>query len=129
MILLVALAAALWLGVVQVLAADRYEATVVVVDETSRVGVNPTTEKLDFGDLSRDFSARRVVTVSNNGPIGVRVLVIKTGLIAELIEVDSANFRLKPGQSREISFSLRIPPSAPTGQLRGGVMVLKIPFL
>src|SRR3989344_9346822 len=40
-----------------VLDANKYRATVHVIEGQGRVGVNPTTELLDFGDLSPGTSA------------------------------------------------------------------------
>ena len=37
--------------------ANKYSAQVLVIEGEGRVGVNPTTERLDFGDLSRGTSA------------------------------------------------------------------------
>ncbi len=53
--------------IVQVAVADRYSAQVLVIEGEKKVGVNPTTEKLDFGDLSADTSATRFVTLTAGG--------------------------------------------------------------
>ena len=43
--------------------ANKYQATVHVIEGEGKVGVNPTTERLDFGDLSPGTSAIRRVDI------------------------------------------------------------------
>src|SRR3989304_7486380 len=67
--------------------ANKYQAGVRVVEGEGRVGVNPTTERLDFGDLSRGTSAVRTVTIKNGTIMPMYVVMVKTGKIADLVEI------------------------------------------
>ena len=62
--------------IVQVAVADKYSAQILVIEGEKKVGVNPTDEKLDFGDLSADTSATRYVTLSAGG-VNAFVSVLK----------------------------------------------------
>src|SRR3989304_6855723 len=67
--------------------ANKYQTVVRVVEGEGRVGVNPTTERLDFGDLSRGTSAVRTVTIKNGTIMPMYVVMVKTGKIADLVEI------------------------------------------
>src|SRR3989344_9481597 len=77
--------------VVQYLNAARYDALVQVIEE-DRIGVNPTGERLDFGDLPRDKSAVRTITLQSKGNTGAYVIVWKRGAIADLLDVNKNFF-------------------------------------
>src|SRR3989344_1810913 len=92
--------------------ANKFKATVHVVEGESVIGLNPTTEKLDFGDLSRGTSAVRRVEVKNNIPFSTYVLMFKTGEIGSLIDISKNFFRLKPREETKIEYSVYMPASA-----------------
>ena len=123
----------IWLIAVQVMAADRYQAVVVVVEGENKVGINPTTERLDFGDLSRDNGSSRFInlTASQNCFLclgGEKYIMIwKFGEISELMKVDKNNFVLKPGEDQRVEFSVYAPVSAPYKEYTGKVWVIKWP--
>ena len=48
--------------VVQIINAAKYKMVVNVVDGKNIMGVNPLTESLDFGDLSRNNGMTRYIT-------------------------------------------------------------------
>ncbi len=124
-IVIIALA---WFAGVQIMAAERYRAVVNVIEGVDKVGVNPSAERLDFGDLSRDTGASRFVVLKNNGRIAKSVLVVKRGKIAELMKTSQpAKFTLKPGEEIKLEFNVRIPVSAPYGKYEGSVLLFKWP--
>jgi hypothetical protein len=111
-----------------VLDANKYRAQVQVIEGEGKVGVNPTTESLDFGDLSRGTSAVRRVSVSNGTRMPMYVMVWEFGSISDLMEIEPNYFRLKPGEERKIDFSTYIPASAEIGKgYRGRVYLFKVP--
>lgn len=117
----------LFLVIVQIVVADKYEAQVLVIEGEKKVGVNPTAERLDFGDLSADTSATRFVTL-NAGGMDTFITVVKFGKIAELIKLSENNFTVKEGDEKRLEFSLYMPPSAPAGEkYTGRVWIFKIP--
>lgn len=108
--------------------ANKFRATVHVVEGESVIGVNPTTESLDFGDLSRGSSAVRRITLKNNTFMPVYVKVVKLGGIADLIDVDKDKFKLAAKQEVTIEFSLFMPASATIDSTYSGrVMIFRMP--
>ena len=118
-----------WIGTVQYFAADKYNAVVRVQEEDRGVGVNPTTEELDFGDIPKGNGLMRFVTIENNGGMDVYVKIIKTGSISDLIEVSRNDFVLSSGDSAKIEFLLEMPISANKEEYKGKVMIFKLPKL
>lgn len=113
--------------IVQIAVADKYKAQVLVIEGEKKVGVNPTDEKLDFGDLSADTSATRYVTL-NAGGASAFVSVLKFGSIAELIKLSENNFTMKKGDEKKLEFTVYMPPSAPVGEkYTGYVWIFKTP--
>lgn len=111
-----------------VLDANKYSAEVNVIDGEGRVGVNPTTESLDFGDLSRGSSAVRRVDIVNGTSIPVFVSVLKIGGIADLMKLDHNNFELGGGAQTQLEFTTYIPASAQVGDnYTGRVFIFRIP--
>lgn len=106
--------------------AARYEA-LVQVKEGNTVGVNPTGERLDFGDLPRDKSAIRHVTLENKGSWDTQVIVWKRGDVSDLIKVSKNNFVLESGKTEKLEFSLYVPNSAEYRYYNGSVVIFRIP--
>ncbi len=126
-ILIVALVL-VWLVGIQVMAAERYAAVVNVIEGTDKVGVNPSSDRLDFGDLSRETGASRFVTLKNTGGRAKQIWVVKTGSIAELMKSDKPDwFTLAPGEEVKLELTVRIPVSAPYGKMSGTVTIFKWP--
>src|SRR3989344_3932885 len=70
--------------------ANKYQATVHVIAGEGKVGVNPTTERLDFGDLSPGTSAIRSVDIENWTTISMYVAIVNFGSINALMEIKNA---------------------------------------
>lgn len=129
-VILIAVLVLVWVLGVQVMAAERYAAVVNVIEGTDKVGVNPLSDRLDFGDLSRETGASRFVTLKNTGGRAKQIWVVKTGRIAELMKSDRADwFTLAPGEEVKLEFTVRIPVSAPYGKMSGTVTIFKWPKL
>ena len=108
--------------------ANKYRAEVRVIEGEGKVGVNPTTERLDFGDLSRGTTAVRRVTLENGTFMPMYVMVWKLGNLSELMDIDRESFRLAPGKTQEVNFTTYMPASAEIGkQYTGRVYIFKIP--
>jgi hypothetical protein len=108
--------------------ANKYAAQVKVVEGEGRVGVNPTSELLDFGDLSRGTQAVRTVTVSNESFMPFFVSAWRFGGISGLMDLDMNNFLLRKGTEEELNFNVYMPASAQTDRVyTGRVLVFKIP--
>ena len=117
----------LTVGLVQVLVADKYQAQVLVIEGEGKVGVNPTAEKLDFGDLSGDTSAARYITL-NAGGMDTHIYIWKFGSIAELMKLSDNNFTMEEGDEKKLELSVYMPLSAPVGEkYTGRVWIFKVP--
>lgn len=126
-ILLVILAVIIFIAIIQISVADKYTAQVQVIEGEKKVGVNPTGEKLDFGDLSADTAATRYVTLKASG-INTYIMVWKFGSIAELIKLNKNNFTMKKGDEEKLEFTLYMPPSAPIDKKYAGyIWIFKLP--
>lgn len=112
--------------VVQYINAAKYPALVQVINE-DRIGVNPTGDALDFGDLPRDKSAVRTVTLESNGNTGAFVVVWKFGDIADLVKISKNYFTLEPHTTEKLEFSTYIPNSAEFKYYKGKVVIFQIP--
>ncbi len=116
--------------VVQVVLAQKYKATVLVIEGEKKVGVNPTSESLDFGDLSHDTSAVRTVTLKSGGNGDTYVYIMTFGALSDLIKISENNFVLKSGQEKKVEFSVYMPVSAKIGErMNARVWIFKLPKL
>ena len=129
LVALFVIAVFVWVGAVQYMAADKYSAVVKVQEEDKGVGVNPTTEELDFGDLPKGNGLMRFVTIENGGEMDVYVKIVKTGGISDLIEINKNNFVLSSGDSVKIELLLEMPISANKEEYKGKVIIFKLPKL
>ncbi len=112
-----------------VLDANKYSAQVLVIEGEGRVGINPTTESLDFGDLSRGTSAIRRVGIENQTPIPMWIAVVRVGKISELMDLNKNYFTLSPRSADRIEFTVYMPASAQVGsKYTGRVFIFRIPI-
>lgn len=115
-------------AIVQFINASKYEMTVNVVEGENVLGLNPTTERLDFGDLSRNNGIARQVSIENGGgTFGIFVAAFKFGELASLVKLDRNFFVLKPGEEAKISLEVFIPPSAEIRKYDGKIWIFRIP--
>lgn len=118
-----------------VLDANKYRMQVLVIEGEGKVGVNPTSELLDFGDMSRGTESVRTVTLNNGTFMPMYVLVWQRGGLSELVKVTDKNtgegakaFKLEPNTEVKIDFMARMPASAQIGdKYTGNVIIFKIP--
>ena len=110
--------------------ANKYPALVRVVAGGDKIGVNPTDQALDFGDLSRGTSAVRRVAIENGTGLPLYVFAVRTGSIRTLIKLDKNYFRLPAHAADKIEFSVYMPASAEIDRVYDGrVFLFKIPIL
>lgn len=113
--------------IVQIINAAKYKMVVNVVEGENIMGVNPTAEKLDFGDLSRNNGMTRYVTLKSNGNTSAYVWILSWGNISQLVKISDKSFVLKGGEEKKVSFEINIPPSAPIKKYSGWTWVFRIP--
>ena len=113
--------------VVQIVNAAKYKMVVNVKEGENVMGVNPLTESLDFGDLSRNNGMTRYVTMKSGGGISTYVIVLKFGEISDLVKISKSAFTLKPGEEVKLAFEIQIPPSAQIKKYSGRVWIFRLP--
>ena len=108
--------------------ANKYRATVHVIAGQGKVGINPTTEALDFGDISPGTSAIRRVDITNGTPIPFFVIIVPLGSISDLMKTSQNFFTVKGRTTTKVEFNVFMPASAPINQtFNGRVFLFKIP--
>lgn len=112
---------------VQVVNAAKYKMVVNVVEGENVLGVNPMTERLDFGDLSRNNGMIRYVSMQNGGGMPIYVIAWKFGNISELIKLDQNYFTLNSGEEVKIAYEIHIPDSAQIQKYSGWTIVFRLP--
>lgn len=115
----------IWFSAIQLMAAERYKAVVNVIEGENKMGINPSAEKLDFGDLSRDTGSSRFVLLKNTGKRDKVIRVLKYGSISEIMKVEKNNFILKPNEEIKLEFHVQVPVSAPYKKYSGTVIIFK----
>jgi len=113
--------------IVQFLNASYYKIFVNVVPGENVMGLNPLTENLDFGDLSRNNAMTRYVNLKSGGKMSSYIIIWKFGSISPLVKIDKNYFTLNPNEEIKVSFSVNIPPSAEVKKYSGKVIVFKLP--
>ena len=111
---------------VQYLNAAKYQALVQVIAE-DKIGVNPTGERLDFGDLPRDKDAVRTVSLESKGDTGAYVMIWKFGEIGDFLKPDKNYFTVQPHTQVKVEFTVHIPNSAEFKYYKGRVVIFQIP--
>jgi len=113
--------------VVQVVNAAKYKMLVNVKEGENIMGVNPLTESLDFGDLSRNNGMTRYVNLKSGGGTSVYVAVFNLGEISDLVKIDRNFFTLKPGEEVKLAYEIQIPPSAQVKKYSGWTIIFRLP--
>lgn len=112
---------------VEVIAAQRYRVTVQVVDDAT-LGINPLDDSLDYGDMPLGAGQTRFVTLSNDSERAAYIWVVTIGSAGKLIKVDRSHFVLAGGETQQVGFAMRVPPSAPKKRYTGTVHIFRLPY-
>ena len=111
---------------IQYINAAKYPALVQVIKE-DRIGVNPTGDALDFGDLPRNRSAVRTVELKSDGNTASYIIIWKFGDISDLVKLDKNYFTLSGHTTEKVEFRIFVPNSAEYRYYRGKVIIFQIP--
>lgn len=126
-IILIIVAIILLVAIIQIINSAKYKMVVNVKEGENIMGVNPLTDKLDFGDLSRNNGMTRYVTLKSSGNASTYIIVWKFGGISDLVKIDKNYFVLKPGEEVKLAFEIQIPPSAEIKQYSGWTIIFRLP--
>ena len=111
---------------IQYINAAKYPALVQVIKE-DRIGVNPTGDALDFGDLPRNRSAVRTVELKSDGNTASYIIIWKFGDISDLVKLDKDYFTMSRHTTEKVEFRIFVPNSAEYRYYRGKVIIFQIP--
>ncbi len=128
-VILVIIAIIVVFAIVQVVNAAKYKMLVNVKEGENIIGVNPTAEALDFGDLSRNNGMTRYVELKSGGGTSVYVAAFNIGGISDLVKLDRNFFVLKPGETVKLAYEIQIPPSAEVKKYSGYTVIFRLPKL
>ncbi len=126
-VLLVAFFAVLFIAF-EARATEIISVEVTIIPESSSVGVNPTTERLDFGDMSPGSSQTRHISLENNGLVPTRVAIIILGDVGGFIKLSKNSVTLGRGDATQVDLLLTVPQSASVKRYSGRVLVLRFPW-
>lgn len=126
-IILAAAAMILLFAAIEVINASKHQMVVNVKEGENIMGINPSADSLDFGDLSRDNGMTRYINFKNGGDAPVYIAAVKFGEISDLVKTDPGSFVLKPGDEKKMGFEIRIPASAETRKYSGWVWIFRLP--
>lgn len=87
-------------------------------------GLNADTDSINFGMLMPGTSGERAIFLNNNATYPLKVLILKSGYIAEWVKISENNFILKEKENKEIIFEAFIPKNINFGNYTGKVKVI-----
>ncbi len=105
-----------------------YPSQVIAKAAGEAIGINPLTDRIDFGDIPQGQSIGKTVIMENEGAVPNQINVFIIGGIGDLVKVEPSSFTLEPGESRDIDMRLTMPASAtPEKKFTGRVFILRLP--
>lgn len=127
-LVLVLLALVIALVAFEARATEIFSVQVNVVPGENIAYFNPTTEQLDFGDLSRGAGQTRHITLSNDSVIPNRVYIMVLGDIGDFIKISDAFLTLDSGEVTQVDLTLVVPQTADVKKYSGQVLVFRHPW-
>ncbi|MHB0977447.1 MAG: hypothetical protein ACYC1U_09685 [Candidatus Aquicultorales bacterium] len=116
-------------AIVEFAYAKKYDVQVNVEKGQGSFGVNPMTDRLDFGDMPLGSRSNRFVDLENSGGRKVYVIVFITGEVSNFIVVKPNYFTLDAAGKKKLTFELNIPRNAQTTKYRGRAYMIMLPRL
>ena len=109
--------------------ADKFAMQVNVIKSANKIGINPLTDSLDFGDIYPGGKVKRYITVKNDGPRSTLMVVWVTGTAGEMVTANDSYLTLEPGKKRRLTFLIKVPASASFQTYQGRVWLIRLPKL
>ena len=105
-----------------------YDSQVIVKEKGSPIGINPLTDRIDFGDIPQGEGVGKSLILENEGTVPNQVNIFVIGNIGDLVEVDPGSLTVEPGETAEVKLSLTMPASAPPEKkYTGKLFILRLP--
>lgn len=87
-------------------------------------GLNADADAVRFGMIKPGTSGERAILVNNNAKYPLRVVILKSGYIANWVKVSENNFILKENESKQINFEVFAPNNINFGNYTGNIKVI-----
>lgn len=106
-----------------------YDTQVIAKKAGEPIGINPLTDRIDFGDIPQGQEVGRALILENAGTVPNQVNVFIIGSIGDLVKVQPGSLTIEPGETKEVKFRLTMPASAPVEKkYTGKVFILRLPL-
>lgn len=113
----------------QFAAAEKYDISVLAIEEGGEIDSDAAASGLDFGSLPRGDSSIRFITVKNGGENDAYVKICKWGAASRFLEADRDGFTLKAGESKNLEFTIKVPSKAEEKRYTGNLAIFEIPLI
>ena len=106
-----------------------YDTQVIAKKAGEPIGINPLTDRIDFGDIPQGQEVGKTLIMENAGTVPNQVNVFIIGSIGDLVKVRPGSLTIEPGEIKEVNFRLTMPASAPVEKkYTGKVFILRLPL-
>lgn len=95
-----------------------------MVKVNDHFGLNADGDAIKFGMVMPGTSSERSITVNNSAVYPLRVIILKSGYIADWVGVSENNFILEGGEDKGIVFEVFAPEDAAFGNYSGKTKII-----
>ena len=95
-----------------------------IVKVNDHFGLNADGDALKFGMIMPGTSSQRAITVNNSATYPLKVLISKSGYIADWVKISENNFILDGDGNRTVIFEVSAPRNANYGNYTGKVNIV-----
>ncbi len=87
-------------------------------------GLNADADAIRFGMVKPGTSGERSIFVNNSAAYPLRVIILKSGYIADWVTTSDNNFVLSQNEGKDIIFEVHAPKNAYYGNYNGKVQII-----
>ena len=94
------------------------------VKDNDHFGLNADADAIKFGMIIPGTSSQRSIIIDNNAAYALKVVILKSGHIADWVKVSENNFILKGNETRQVIFEVSAPENADFENYAGEVKII-----
>jgi hypothetical protein len=87
-------------------------------------GLNADADAIKFGMIMPGTSSQRLIMVNNNATYPLKVMILKSGYIADWVKISENNFILEENGNRQVIFEVSAPENVNFGNYTGEVKTI-----
>ncbi len=87
-------------------------------------GLNADTDAMKFGMIMPGTSAERSIIVNNSAARPLKVIILKSGYIADWVKISENDFILEENENRRVIFKVSAPENANYGNYTGTAAII-----